>query len=663
MQLGLSPSDISGKMIGKKKFVIDRSVGKKCPTVSTAPVVQEVNCKGSKPRSRLPDISGKIIGKKKLAVKKSVGKKPTVAAVPLGQQVNSKGAKVKHPRNSSSTHAGPVRGIDLYSRIERTTKMSHSQLISLILALFDSPRQKESILLAESSLRLPSGAYQDAPPMADTHLVSKTPFWVLRHCLESVGYSFTAVADFKVLGTASDDAFLVVGDVNPNGDSVVKVSSYNQHQQVVSHARLPFKARSQSDLSKLETAIVYVPSSGVFFNRFDAAAGAITKRTDGCPYIPVPASNLRLRRHDGLPALNAFLSERLTAVYCIKAPSTGSVTQIHGHSCLDGDLFIVPNYMHENTPNVEDTLKVQFASMSMTDRRQIWLKCLLDSGTLRSRCKQFAPGLLYDTVSHPPDMNRILVIDSSTLLGGDEYNLRIVSHLKSMGNIQDQSTIRIRRMQVDDHPCFFAAAAKLQAFMSRRSTSGNARNTEPAHGRFLSFGDHVHLGALQDFALTAKVPNENYLPNFMQQFRNVLTKEFPFEAACMVAQWQSANLVPKSNMGGSASPALSLNSSVNLGNAPHFDKLDVGVNASVWTEDRPGAAIGWHFVLPNLLVRHNEVTYHGVMVRLSHGTAITWDGTLIRHCTSKTICGAKNNVYGFNVASNISTLKAHTEEK
>ena len=91
----------------------------------------------------------------------------------------------------------------------------------------------------------------------------------------------------------------------------------------------------------------------------------------------------------------------------------------------------------------------------MTDRKLIWLKSLLDSGTLRSRCKQFAPGLLYDTVSHPPDTNCILVIDSSTLLGGDEFNLRIVSHLKSMGDIQDQSTIRIRRMQVDDHSGFF----------------------------------------------------------------------------------------------------------------------------------------------------------------------------------------------------------------
>ena len=77
---------------------------------------------------------------------------------------------------------------------------------------------------------------------------------------------------------------------------------------------------------------------------------------------------------------------------------------------------------------------------------------------------------------------------------------------------------------------------------------------------------------------------------------------------------------------------------------------------SVWTEDCPGAARGWHFVLLNLLVRHKNHTYQGAMVRLSHG------GTCIRHCTTKTMCGAKNIFYGFNIASNISTLKAHTPQ-
>ena len=119
---------------------------------------------------------------------------------------------------------------------------------------------------------------------------------------------------------------------------------------------------------------------------------------------------------------------------------------------------------------------------------------------------------------------------------------------------------------------------------SRVVDSGNARNKEPAHGRFLSFGNHLHLGGLKDFALTAQVPNENHLSNFVQQFRKLLSKEFPFEAACIVSQWQSANLVPLTNMGGFDSPALSLSSSVNLGNAPHFDNLDAGVNASVYLD-------------------------------------------------------------------------------
>ena len=95
MQLGSSLTDISGKMIGKKKLAVKRSVGKKAPTVAIVPAGEEANCKSSKPGSSLPDISGKMIGKKKLAVKRSVGKKPsTVAIIPLGQQANCKSSKL-----------------------------------------------------------------------------------------------------------------------------------------------------------------------------------------------------------------------------------------------------------------------------------------------------------------------------------------------------------------------------------------------------------------------------------------------------------------------------------------------------------------------------------------------------------------------------------------
>jgi hypothetical protein len=36
-------------------------------------------------------------------------------------------------------------------------------------------------------------------------------------------------------------------------------------------------------------------------------------------------------------------------------------------------------------------------------------------------------------------------------------------------------------------------------------------------------------------------------------------------------------------------------------------------------------------------------SYDGVLVRLRHGRSISWDGRVIRHCTSVTNCGVGDN--------------------
>ena len=82
--------------------------------------------------------------------------------------------------------------------------------------------------------------------------------------------------------------------------------------------------------------------------------------------------------------------------------------------------------------------------------------------------------------------------------------------------------------------------------------------------------------------------------------------------------------------------------SKNLGNASHYDYADDSVSFSVWAEEQPGGSRNWFFVMPSLSYQGSK----GVVVRLSHGAAISWDGTKIRHCTSVTKMGEKNNVYG-----------------
>ena len=82
--------------------------------------------------------------------------------------------------------------------------------------------------------------------------------------------------------------------------------------------------------------------------------------------------------------------------------------------------------------------------------------------------------------------------------------------------------------------------------------------------------------------------------------------------------------------------------SKNLGNASHYDYADDSVSFSVWAEEQPGCSRNWFFVMPSLSYQGSK----GVVVQLSHGAAISWDGTKIRHCTSVTKMGENNNVYG-----------------
>ena len=82
--------------------------------------------------------------------------------------------------------------------------------------------------------------------------------------------------------------------------------------------------------------------------------------------------------------------------------------------------------------------------------------------------------------------------------------------------------------------------------------------------------------------------------------------------------------------------------SVDLANAPHYDVNDVSKSVAVWVEEKPGQAENWYFVFPNISYEDKE----GLVVRLRHGTAISWDGRKIFHCTSRTNPGPDNQVYG-----------------
>ena len=95
-------------------------------------------------------------------------------------------------------------------------------------------------------------------------------------------------------------------------------------------------------------------------------------------------------------------------------------------------------------------------------------------------------------------------------------------------------------------------------------------------------------------------------------------------------------------MGGVDGPGSSIMLSRNLGNSSHFDNSDGSNSCSIWAEKNVGMATNWFFVLPNMSINGSK----GVVIKLRHGVSISWDGRVVRHCSSVTAVGKTNDVYG-----------------
>jgi hypothetical protein len=91
----------------------------------------------------------------------------------------------------------------------------------------------------------------------------------------------------------------------------------------------------------------------------------------------------------------------------------------------------------------------------------------------------------------------------------------------------------------------------------------------------------------------------------------------------------------------------SIDTSVDLGNAAHYDEHNASQGFSVKTEDTPGTGANRFFLLPNVHgVRDDGTHFNGIAIKLRHGTVISWDGRVVKHCTTVPIPGGNNHVHG-----------------
>jgi len=72
----------------------------------------------------------------------------------------------------------------------------------------------------------------------------------------------------------------------------------------------------------------------------------------------------------------------------------------------------------------------------------------------------------------------------------------------------------------------------------------------------------------------------------------------------------------------------------NLANPAHYNIWDLGAGMAMWMETNETQKTDVYFVFPNVIVKDGDISQSGVLIKLCDGCMISWDGSLLHHCTS-----------------------------
>ncbi len=172
----------------------------------------------------------------------------------------------------------------------------------------------------------------------------------------------------------------------------------------------------------------------------------------------------------------------------------------------------------------------------------------------------------------------------------------------------------------------------------RHVRAGHARSDQGDVGAMHPIGTKVKLDGmtLAEYAVGKKVSSQ-LLRQFVHALAQIGSVVVPDVLSVIQDTEGDAGVRPAADMAGDVKDNCvggSIDMSVDLENASHFDINDASQGFSVWTEEMPGLADNWYFVMPNLHgVSVDGKAFEGVAIKLRHGTAISWD-CIIRHSTS-----------------------------
>lgn len=93
-----------------------------------------------------------------------------------------------------------------------------------------------------------------------------------------------------------------------------------------------------------------------------------------------------------------------------------------------------------------------------------------------------------------------------------------------------------------------------------------------------------------------------------------------------------------------------VNTSEDLICSSHHDVNDKSMCVSFWVKRTNGQVKDWYFILPNVTMNGKK----GLVIKLFHGCVVSWDGRIIRHCSTVGERDKENHVHGVWFGSSIS---------
>ena len=307
---------------------------------------------------------------------------------------------------------------------------------------------------------------------------------------------------------------------------------------------------------------------------------------------------------------------------------------------------------------------------TVEELRRAYLMEYVQSPSARRGCRHYVQQHLHRVI----DPETVLVIDAA--VEGDA-DLHISTHICHPKGRDKVSLFRDSIVQVRHLPALGEGAMSLLSDIRHHASSVRVtRGSSGVRGKHGDLGSMHPVGTRIErdkvngpwksrYKASSGAGEQPALAAAVQAAARLASTTVPAVLRAMQDMEDDADLVPVGGMlgdggdgpggGGLGGVGLgfarvshTMDVSVDLSNASHYDVNDASQSFSIWTEDFPYTTSNWYFVLPNVYGKKspNGRTYNGVAIKLTHGTLISWDGRLIRHCTSVMQRREGGHVYG-----------------